>query len=274
MTASRVIQTRRNIAPPDDRRARRKIELQERILRAALGLFERQGFFATTVEQVTAAADVGKGTFFNYFPSKEHVLAGFGDMQLGKVQAAVVEAEDEERRAREVLERLIYALAQEPGRSQALVRSLLVANLSSESVRKLLRVKLARGQRLLARIIAHGQTRGEIDTRCRPASLARAFQQTFIGTLLLWAVFPPSNLKDWLAPAFDVFWSGVSTRPHMAKPDQHRGRQTKRGRGNRARAKRQRRMSETRHGGGALSADSERASSKGVLEAPPRLFKE
>lgn len=212
---------------PDGRRARRKIELQERILRAALGLFERQGFLATTVEQVTEAADVGKGTFFNYFPSKEHVLAGFGDMQLAKVQAAVVEAEDKQRRTHDILEGLIYALAEEPGRSQALVRSLLVANLSSESVRKLLRGKLARGQRFLARIIAHGQRRGEIDARPRPASLARAFQQTFIGTLFLWSVFPPSNLKDWLAPAFDVFWSGVSAGPRMAKPVQHRGRKTK-----------------------------------------------
>jgi AcrR family transcriptional regulator len=225
MTISRI--TFSNGALPDGRRARRKVELQERILRAALELFERQGFFATTVEQVTEAADVGKGTFFNYFPSKEHVLAGFGDMQLAKVQAAVVEAEDERRRARDVLERLIYALGEEPGRSQALVRSLLVANLSSESVRKLLRGKLARGQKQLARIIAHGQTRGEIDAERRPANLARAFQQTFIGTLLLWAIFPPSNLKDWLAPAFDVFWSGVSGGARIAQPDRRHQRKTK-----------------------------------------------
>jgi AcrR family transcriptional regulator len=223
MTAGRVAR----LETGDSRRARRKIELQERILRAALGLFERQGFFGTTVEQVTEAADVGKGTFFNYFPSKEHVLAGFGDMQLAKVRAAVVEAENEEQPARDVLERLIYALAQEPGRSQALVRSLLVANLSSESVRKLLRGKLARGQRLLARIIAHGQRRGEIDAERTPASLARAFQQTFIGTLLLWAVFPPSNLKDSLAPAFAVFWSGVCAVPKATEPDQRGGRKTK-----------------------------------------------
>ena len=44
------------------------------------------------MEDITNAADVGKGTFFNYFPSKEHILAGFGEMQLGKLQAAMAEA--------------------------------------------------------------------------------------------------------------------------------------------------------------------------------------
>src|SRR3989304_3428464 len=116
-------------AAPQGRRARRRAETPPR---AAGGLFARQGFFATTVEQITEAADVGKGTFFNYFPSKEHVLAGFGEMQLGKIRAVL----DDYRRApgpiRETLGRLVVKLAEEPGRSPALVRSLLVANLSRE----------------------------------------------------------------------------------------------------------------------------------------------
>jgi AcrR family transcriptional regulator len=37
-------------------------------------LFVRRGFEAVTVEQIAEAADVGKGTFFNYFPTKTHVL--------------------------------------------------------------------------------------------------------------------------------------------------------------------------------------------------------
>ncbi|HSC78681.1 MAG TPA: TetR family transcriptional regulator, partial [Candidatus Acidoferrales bacterium] len=78
--------------PPAGRRARRKAELRQRILAAAFELFARQGFFATTVEQITEAADVAKGTFFNYFPTKEHVLGGFGDMQLARIEAALAEA--------------------------------------------------------------------------------------------------------------------------------------------------------------------------------------
>src|SRR5437868_13677959 len=71
------------------RRQRRSAETRERLFRAALKLFAEKGFTETTVEDITNAADVGKGTFFNYFPSKEHILIAFSEMQLGKLQGAV-----------------------------------------------------------------------------------------------------------------------------------------------------------------------------------------
>src|SRR5213595_1705224 len=72
-----------------DRRQRRSAEIRERLFRAALTLFAKKGFTETTVEDITEAADVGKGTFFNYFPSKDHILLAFCEMQLGKLEAAI-----------------------------------------------------------------------------------------------------------------------------------------------------------------------------------------
>jgi AcrR family transcriptional regulator len=45
-----------------------------RVLEAALGLFERQGYEATTVEQVAAAAGVSHMTVFRHFATKEALL--------------------------------------------------------------------------------------------------------------------------------------------------------------------------------------------------------
>lgn len=45
-----------------------------RILGAALDLFERQGYRATTVSQIAAAAGVTSMTFFRHFPTKDSVL--------------------------------------------------------------------------------------------------------------------------------------------------------------------------------------------------------
>src|ERR1700687_1506495 len=72
-----------------DRRQRRSADIRERLFRAALDLFAQRGFAETTVEDITEAADVGKGTFFNYFPSKDHILLAFGEMQLRKLEAAI-----------------------------------------------------------------------------------------------------------------------------------------------------------------------------------------
>jgi AcrR family transcriptional regulator len=50
-------------------------KLKEHLYETALGLFREQGYESTTVAQITRRAGVAKGTFFNYFPSKDHVLA-------------------------------------------------------------------------------------------------------------------------------------------------------------------------------------------------------
>jgi AcrR family transcriptional regulator len=61
-------------ATPASRWARRKERTHRRLLEAADALFRSQGFDATTVEEIADAADVAKGTFFNYFESKASLL--------------------------------------------------------------------------------------------------------------------------------------------------------------------------------------------------------
>ncbi|GAB3431744.1 TetR/AcrR family transcriptional regulator [Flindersiella endophytica] len=58
----------------DSRRERKKQETRQRIVLAAVRLFEEQGYEQTTVTQIAAAADVDPKTFFNYFGSKDEVL--------------------------------------------------------------------------------------------------------------------------------------------------------------------------------------------------------
>src|SRR5262249_52399213 len=59
----------------DSRRERKKDRTRAEIFRAAIELFGARGFDAVTVEQICAAADVAKGTFFLHFPSKTALLA-------------------------------------------------------------------------------------------------------------------------------------------------------------------------------------------------------
>jgi AcrR family transcriptional regulator len=60
--------------PEPDWRQRKRTATRDRIRASALRLFGEQGYDATTVEQIAAAADVSHMTFFRYFPAKEDVV--------------------------------------------------------------------------------------------------------------------------------------------------------------------------------------------------------
>src|SRR5262244_2752789 len=115
------------------RRERRSAELRERLFRSALALFASKGYAETTVEDITEAADVGKGTFFNYFPSKEHILLAFGEMQLGKLQAAFQEMRAQNTPVPVFMRSLGARMTQEPIRNPAIIRILLQAFLTDDS---------------------------------------------------------------------------------------------------------------------------------------------
>jgi AcrR family transcriptional regulator len=56
------------------RRERRKLEVRGRMLEAATDLFSERGFQGTKVADICDKADVAHKTFFNHFPSKQHLL--------------------------------------------------------------------------------------------------------------------------------------------------------------------------------------------------------
>ena len=61
----------------ESRREQKKIAARAQILSAAIDLFSRRGLDAVTIDEIAAAADVGKGTIYNYFATKEDIVVAF-----------------------------------------------------------------------------------------------------------------------------------------------------------------------------------------------------
>src|ERR1700678_4395380 len=59
---------------PSDRRARRRLATRQAISNVATLLFFERGFDHVTVDEIAAAADVGRMTVFNHFPRKEDMF--------------------------------------------------------------------------------------------------------------------------------------------------------------------------------------------------------
>jgi AcrR family transcriptional regulator len=195
-----------------DRRQRRSAEIRERLFRAALDLFAKKGFVETTVEDITEAADVGKGTFFNHFPSKDHILIAFGEMQLAKLEDAIENARQTNMPMPEFLRSLGMRMTQEPTRNPAIMRTLLQAFLSTTPVRAAMNDLQKRAHALHTQIMELGQSRGEIRNDIPAGEIAYVFRQTLFGTLLVWSLYGDASLHARIEAALNVLWSGMAPR--------------------------------------------------------------
>jgi TetR/AcrR family fatty acid metabolism transcriptional regulator len=64
-------------------------EKRDRILRAAVTIFSRKGFFNSKVSEVARAASVADGTIYLYFRNKDDLLISLFEEKMGEVVADV-----------------------------------------------------------------------------------------------------------------------------------------------------------------------------------------
>jgi AcrR family transcriptional regulator len=75
-------------------RQRNKARTREEIRDQAMRLFAKQGYAATTVEQIADAAGVSASTYFRYFPSKEDLVIDDGAEDALLVDAVLAQPAD------------------------------------------------------------------------------------------------------------------------------------------------------------------------------------
>jgi len=166
------------------RRERKKEETRHRIFHAAIDLFRERGFENTTVDEITEKADVAKGTFFNYFPRKDAVLAYLSEDRLQAVEenAGVMLAES--RPARERLLDLYATAASGYEEDRTLSRYVLVELMNrlfapgEESV--------MRWHELVVKLISQGQLSGEIRRDVDPLRIESVLTSLHYATLYQW----------------------------------------------------------------------------------------
>ena len=68
---------------------------RERIIKVAAKLFAKKGWDHTTTRGIAAAAGIANGTLFNYFDSKEAIVAELISQALGQAQQEILKRDDE-----------------------------------------------------------------------------------------------------------------------------------------------------------------------------------
>ena len=96
-------------------RERNRARTYADITEAALDLFARQGFDATTVDQVAGAAGISAATFFRYFATKEDVLFSDEESSAAELVAAVRNRSDSGRSVPALAEPVVAFAESIPG---------------------------------------------------------------------------------------------------------------------------------------------------------------
>ncbi len=108
------------------RNERRKARTRASLLAAARQLFAAQGMEATTIAEIAERADIAIGSFYNYFRTKDDVLAALLQDalrdQLGVLQARQEGIDDPAERVSVAHRHLILAVGDDPDWAWLLVR--------------------------------------------------------------------------------------------------------------------------------------------------------
>ena len=100
------------------RREQKKLLARSRILEAAVEQFASCGFQAASVADIMKAADMGLGTFYNYFASKEELLHCLLDGLAVQLQQHLQELQEQRKGHAEILGEMVMLTARLVGQNR------------------------------------------------------------------------------------------------------------------------------------------------------------
>lgn len=166
----------------DSRRERKKQETRHRLLEVAWQLFQERGYDQTAVSDITDAADVAKGTFFNYFASKEAIAGQIVLWRIDLLGSRVLGAADVPPSPLAQIKLLLAAMANEFAPGRDLARYVLLSRFSVP-------VKHESAHRigsLVHALVVRGQQEDEIRNDVDPGLVTRLLMASWFHHLAPW----------------------------------------------------------------------------------------
>jgi AcrR family transcriptional regulator len=168
------------------RRERRVREVHDRILNAAMERFAAHGVESVKVDEICHAADIAQKTFFNHFPTKQHLLREIAEGFLDALLAVLEQARREGGTTAQQLERFFALVATEVERSGPMRRTFVmeVVRLVHDDPRNL--EKSRRLYHAFGALLRDGVRKGDTTTAYPVPVLSEIVVGTFNTLMLNW----------------------------------------------------------------------------------------
>lgn len=192
------------------RREMNKRDKRQRLLTESLRLFREKGFEQTKVSDITRAAGVAKGTFFNYFPTKDRVLLALGEQMLGRMQQVEAMELFSKDSARAKIKGLFHALSTGLDSDRDLVREMVYQGLRLPD--------LINGDRsrmdfrsMLILVIEHGKRQKEVNAKADAKFIADTLYMLYFQQVVNWCSADfTTSLPRQLDQVVDLIFDGVA----------------------------------------------------------------
>ena len=118
-------------------RAKKKLQVEHDITHSALQLFEAKGYNSVSIDEIAEAANVSKGTFYNYFPVKEAVLLKLSQNSINTVKEAMSKSQASDNPV-DMIRLCLHYLIDDIYLWRNVAREIATINITNESVSSLL----------------------------------------------------------------------------------------------------------------------------------------
>ena len=202
--------------PVEGRRERKKRELRSRIYEKAQELFLGQGFEATTVEQIAAAADIAPATFFNHFQSKNALLGEMTSEVFAHLQALIEQYLLRPGSAQDRILSFADRAAADAYAARGVARDVVLELMRTRARPGETPPYLARIFTPIAKILREGQQSGDVRTDLDAGFLAEMVLGALNAPFLNWMNDPDYPLEQRLRQA--AAFIGEAIRPTTPRP--------------------------------------------------------
>jgi AcrR family transcriptional regulator len=198
-------------------RRERSLDTRRKLVRAAARLWSEKGYDSTTVEEICAAAGVGRTTYYLYFDSKERLL-----VELTLATASGVAADVEAALGAGTVDEQLRAFVDGLVRRMESVPKSLAALVMGHVAPRAVQSRPAKGgavlfDDILADIMREAQRRGEIRADVDTREIGDVLGGMTMDALQRWAGDSSArSLRDRLQLRIDLVLDAIRTRPSSA----------------------------------------------------------
>ena len=187
----------------------------DKIIRAAVKVFAKKGFYSARISDIAKAAKVADGTIYLYFNNKFDILISIFDEEIGKFISQtkkLVEQTDDPRQKIEIFASKHLSMAKENKSLAEIIQMEL--RQSHKLIKEYRKTIFSEYVDIISAIIRQGQEKGIFRKDIKPGIAKRAFFGALDEMTRLWVLSPkpPYDIEDTAKQISDMFLCGINTK--------------------------------------------------------------